>query len=60
MILYLLMKQSILNTTGRPKTNTEGVFVAGDADHVYRLAITAAATGCITAQDAERFPASKI
>lgn len=37
-------------------TNIEGVFVAGDVhDHVYRQAITAAATGCKAAMDAEKY-----
>ena len=46
----------ILTESDTPKTNIEGVFAAGDvADPKYRQAITAAASGCKAAIEAEKY-----
>lgn len=50
----------IITKNGTSHTNIEGVFAAGDIqDTMYRQAITAAASGCMAAIDAERFLSEK-
>jgi thioredoxin reductase (NADPH) len=51
---YIITKSGL--SGGATATSIAGVFAAGDVqDHVYRQAVTSAATGCMAALDADKY-----
>jgi alkyl hydroperoxide reductase subunit F len=51
-----LSSRGEIEIDAKGQTSIPGVFAAGDVqDHIYRQAVTSAATGCMAALDAEKY-----